>query len=726
MAAAASVAGAPADLAGLDYIVVLDLEATQDDTGLREIGCVSWGVVDMQTASMVDQKQLLVRPDWIRTQDPALLNAGSLHETVQQLDNYLYSSFGPKSFSLATATSAPMHELLRPEASGKEISLAPHYGQYINIIAEFRICYPQAPPQVNSLQAMLECHVFRRPDKEDVEMDPAATSAALAAREKFGLPQTYTMNGADRRHVFRRPDKEDVEMDPAATSAALAAREKFGLPQTYTMNGADRRGSFDRHLHVVRLRGLPYSATEEDIMEFFKGLEIVPNGIILGVTAQGRATGEAFVEFANEQDVASAVERNRQMMGRRYVEVFRSSHGDMQHAAKRGGYSPRPGAAVSTSSSTAAGYVAAGHPDPAYEGVVRMRGLPYSATLADVYNFFSGLEIVPDGIYLLTTPDGRFSGEAYVEFSSEDHAHASVSRHMQRIGSRYIEVFRSNKGDMLEAMRQRGAAPAAYGASQLTYGAGQVPAMGPGMMAPGVSGVGGENAVLKLRGLPFSATEMDLAAFFEGYGVVMNGIQLVYSSYEGRGEGRPTGEAFAEFVSPAEAARALRERDRKNVGSRYVEIFRSSKSEMLAAIGATGMVPVMDPNMVIMMQQQGMPPTPMGIDPAMAQYQMQMAAQAWGPQGGGRGQRYQGGSQRMDESQATVRMRGLPYRCTVSDIMEFFKDFSVIPDSIKLRTRADGSPSGEASVTFDSAEEARNAVRKKNRDTIGNRYIELF
>ncbi|EZG57170.1 putative RNA recognition motif protein, partial [Gregarina niphandrodes] len=51
-------------------------------------------------------------------------------------------------------------------------------------------------------------------------------------------------------------------------------------------------------------------------------------------------------------------------------------------------------------------------------------------------------------------------------------------------------------------------------------------------------------------------------------------------------DGRPSGEAYVEFKTAAEASRALRTRQKARMERRYIELFASSKEEMdMAANG---------------------------------------------------------------------------------------------------------------------------------------------
>lgn len=104
--------------------------------------------------------------------------------------------------------------------------------------------------------------------------------------------------------------------------------------------------------------------------------------------------------------------------------------------------------------------------------------------MSDISAFFSGFDIIPNGIHLVTGRDGRASGEAYTEFSSEAQAEAAIKgKHREKIGSRlattlllpliysfcillyrsfnlrahrYIELFRATRAEMSHALNPYG------------------------------------------------------------------------------------------------------------------------------------------------------------------------------------------------------------------------------------------------------------------------------
>lgn len=54
------------------------------------------------------------------------------------------------------------------------------------------------------------------------------------------------------------------------------------------------------------------------------------DGILFVKKPDGRATGDAFVLFAQESDATKALARHRESIGQRYIELFRSTTAEVQ------------------------------------------------------------------------------------------------------------------------------------------------------------------------------------------------------------------------------------------------------------------------------------------------------------------------------------------------------------------------------------------------------------
>merc|ERR1719229_1807750 len=73
--------------------------------------------------------------------------------------------------------------------------------------------------------------------------------------------------------------------------------------------------------HIVRMRGLPFRATPNDIAEWFSSV-CDPVDIQLKYNPQGKPNGEADVLFSCEADAQKAMSKDKQNMQHRYVELF--------------------------------------------------------------------------------------------------------------------------------------------------------------------------------------------------------------------------------------------------------------------------------------------------------------------------------------------------------------------------------------------------------------------
>uniref|UniRef100_A0A1B6D4H1 RRM domain-containing protein n=1 Tax=Clastoptera arizonana TaxID=38151 RepID=A0A1B6D4H1_9HEMI len=350
---------------------------------------------------------------------------------------------------------------------------------------------------------------------------------------------------------------------------------------------------------VVKMRGLPWSTTVEEIIKFFDKCNIKNGkaGVQMTMSREGRPSGEAYVEMETEEDVEQALKKDREHMGHRYIEVFRAKRSEMEWVVKRSGQNVE---------------------QAMDDGCVRLRGLPFGCTKEEIANFFAGLEIVPNGIILPTDFTGRSSGEAYVQFVNKDVAEKALQKHKEKIGHRYIEIFRSCLAEVRSAgPKMRPLVPGGFNQRPVPYdrndrfgGMNRYGGGGPmsrqsrnfkgfgdfddgwdsnvwnngggprgsnrGNMksnmfsnmnsSPGWNG--GSLHSIHMRGLPFRATQNDIAEFFRPVNPI--NIRLLYDD-----NSRPSGEADVEFETHDDALRAM-SKDKSHMQHRYIELFLNS------------------------------------------------------------------------------------------------------------------------------------------------------
>ena len=76
-------------------------------------------------------------------------------------------------------------------------------------------------------------------------------------------------------------------------------------------------------------------------IEFFKtgenGCKVLDgeDGVLFVKKAHGRATGDAFVLFSDECDAPKALTKHRELIGSRYIELFRSTTAEVQQVLNR-------------------------------------------------------------------------------------------------------------------------------------------------------------------------------------------------------------------------------------------------------------------------------------------------------------------------------------------------------------------------------------------------------
>lgn len=308
--------------------------------------------------------------------------------------------------------------------------------------------------------------------------------------------------------------------------------------------------------------------------------------------------------------------------------------------------------------------------------VVRARGLPWQSSDQDIAKFFRGLNVAKGGVALCLSAQGRRNGEALVRFTSQEHRDMALKRHKHHLGTRYIEVYRASGDDFLAVAGGSNCEAQAF----LSRGAA---------------------VIVRMRGLPYDCTAKQVLDFFasgENSCTVLDGTEGVL--FVKKSDGRATGDAFVLFANETDAPKAL-SKHRECIGSRYIELFRSTTAEVQQVLNRTQDTKVYEQPAPIIPQMHPVPLLPQHIITS---------------------------GTRKD----CIRLRGLPYEAQVEHILDFLGDYAknIVFQGVHMVYNAQGQPSGEAFIQMDSEQSAFvTAQQKHHRYMIfgkKQRYIEVF
>uniref|UniRef100_A0A5F8GZ48 Epithelial splicing regulatory protein 1 n=1 Tax=Monodelphis domestica TaxID=13616 RepID=A0A5F8GZ48_MONDO len=202
---------------------------------------------------------------------------------------------------------------------------------------------------------------------------------------------------------------------------------------------------------IVRMRGLPFTATAEEVLAFFgQHCPITggKEGILFVTYPDGRPTGDAFVLFACEEYAQNALRKHKDLLGKRYIELFRSTAAEVQQVLNR--FSSTPLIPLPTPPIIPVLPQQFVTPTNVRD-CIRLRGLPYAATIEDILEFLGEFStaIQTHGVHMVLNHQGRPSGDAFIQMKSADRAFMAAQKcHKKTMKDRYVEVFQCSAEEM--------------------------------------------------------------------------------------------------------------------------------------------------------------------------------------------------------------------------------------------------------------------------------------
>ncbi|CAL1612958.1 unnamed protein product [Knipowitschia caucasica] len=509
---------------------------------------------------------------------------------------------------------------------------------------------------------------------------------------------------------------------------------------------------------VLCVQNLPGVFSEGEVSDFLRGRGLGGvESVRLVRDSGGRGTGRALVRFLSPQDSYTALKQGGGTLGSRYVEIVPASQRQWDGAEPERRREEQRARSRS--------------PHGAPELCVFLKGLPYEVDSNMIKEFFKGLRMVDDSLYIAYAPNGKATGEGFVEFHSEHDHKMALAAHMQYMGARFIQVHPiSRRGmiDKIEQIRKR------ENDNKNTR-------------AP--------KTCVHITNIPYNVTRKDVRGFLEGVGLVEDTLQVLTD-----GQGNGLGQAVVQLRSEDDARKAERlHRQKLNGRDAFVHLVtyehmkdveknpppQNKRGTRLAlptnprapptapmgpppahmapppAFGhalsddfaflrspAPFAPPFSSPGNGLAPPPTHMAPPPLVLPPLDSPFRggAHFGHEPRGPAPFDDGLNRNHGNNAPSPSfppdpamrnapppaanangggPTVVKLQNMPFTVTADEIMDFFYGYAVVPGSVCLQFNDKGLKTGEAMVAFSSADEASAAVSELNDRPIGSRKVKI-
>ncbi|KAK3777806.1 hypothetical protein RRG08_038055 [Elysia crispata] len=117
--------------------------------------------------------------------------------------------------------------------------------------------------------------------------------------------------------------------------------------------------------------------------------------------------------------------------------------------------------------------------------IIRLQGLPWSASAMNIRHFFSGLSIPAGGVHII----GGDGGDAFIAFSSDDDARMAMKKNMCCLNDTPIQLFLSSKAEMQSVIDAARSGVSSQAVSTQQAASGVTADTPPGMAGPAQAGM---------------------------------------------------------------------------------------------------------------------------------------------------------------------------------------------------------------------------------------------
>ena len=445
----------------------------------------------------------------------------------------------------------------------------------------------------------------------------------------------------------------------------------------------------------VLLRGLPFNVTIDDIIQFFKTIQVHKSCIEMIHMYNGKFSGLAFVELHSKEEIRMALLMDRNHIGDRYIDVMEINDDKLDQIRKAAISGIRRLELHRMCTSVASDYTDYDVPSSSSGRDHRARsrsplmlnprtryayvtGFPQNTLYKGVRAFFDGCIIGTGCVHLFRAENDRFRGDGYIEFASSDELKKALRRN----------------GDLYQGTNKITIEPCSEE---------EVVDMKPYMME---------------KARPLGRTGPHFEEGYGGYRSAREGGGGDYGNRysHGRSDGGYRGNGYHSNSRGRGKERSSRYGDHSH-GSGSSN--RGQYHKELDSIGTVRSVSI----------DRRHSSDHVTRDHYDLSYRIDRYPSLYTSSGGNIGNHGHHAlptSGTRDNKNKTLRMSGMSLTTGISDVVLFFKNYGIQYEDVRIQCYDDGTPNGKAFVTFPSERIASAALHDMNRRLLKGNYVELL
>ncbi|XP_053323887.1 RNA-binding protein 12B [Spea bombifrons] len=576
--------------------------------------------------------------------------------------------------------------------------------------------FPDAPEVRDARNSPVYEDDFREPvNSRDRTDHPLDVSEDFGNRLYEPVQHSVGLSDFGQGHNFRgSPERQSpYHMNVHRGSEPFG---KFDIEERkmidYSDSEVDQNQSFGNGSSgaLIRMRNLPFTATTEEVLDFFYGYNVIPESINFKRTKNGLSTGTATVCIKDYNEAVAAVnELNERPIGSRKVILS------------------------------------------------LLKIFSFSVAKHDIKNFLSDPDMADTQIKFLLDEYKNRTREGFVMLDNKRQYEKCLGLHRRELKGRLVYVFPITRKEMLQLIdsHEQPSPSIRSNSRDSNFSKGSLK----------------EHANLKrclyLRNFPFDVSKGEVQKFFVGFAVREDDVILLYDS-----KGVGLGEAVVRFPSEEQAILAEGLNRQRFLGTEV--LLRRISEEQTKQFGSFPDAPeVRDARNSPVYEDDFREPVnsrdrtdhPLDVSEDFGNRLYEPVQHSVGLSDFGQGHNFRGSPERqspyhmnvhrgsepfgkfdieerkmidysdseVDQNQsfgngssgALIRMRNLPFTATTEEVLDFFYGYNVIPESINFKRTKNGLSTGTATVCIKDYNEAVAAVNELNERPIGSRKVIL-